>query len=151
AVGAIAAYAALRAPAIDAIGAGEFTGLLLSRASAYLIFGLVGGWSTQVLEGSLEKLELSDEIDDETGLYNARHLLHQLDLETGRARRYQTLCAVVELPIPGEALARLRPRERRSVLTGLGRVIADSVRNVDHVVHLRDGGTHHLVAVLPET
>src|SRR4051794_35424581 len=74
ALAATAIYAALRAPAIDAIGASQFTGLITSRAAAYLIFGAVGGWSTQVLEGSLEKLDLYDEIDDETGLYNARHL-----------------------------------------------------------------------------
>src|SRR3546814_808792 len=55
---AIAIYAALRSPAIDAVGASEFTGLLASRSAAYLIFGAVGGWATQVLEGSLTKLEL---------------------------------------------------------------------------------------------
>ena len=64
-------YTALRYPAIDAIGADEYTGLIVSRAAAYLIFGAVGGWAMSVLEGSLEKLELYDEIDDETGLYNA--------------------------------------------------------------------------------
>src|SRR3546814_3193328 len=78
---AIAIYAALRSPAIDAVGASEFTGLLASRSAAYLIFGAVGGWATQVLEGSLTKLELYDEVDDETGLYNARHLLQQPDLD----------------------------------------------------------------------
>src|SRR3546814_5145723 len=86
---AIAVYAALRSPAIDAVGASEFTGLLASRSAAYLIFGAVGGWATQVLEGSLTKLELYDEVDDETGLYNARHLLQQTDLEMERAKRYE--------------------------------------------------------------
>ena len=37
-----------------------------ARAAAYLIFGTIGGWSMQVLEGSLIKLELYDEVDDET-------------------------------------------------------------------------------------
>lgn len=153
-VGAAAAlgmYAALRYPAIDAVGLDQFTGLLASRAAAYLIFGAVGGWSMQVLEGSLTKLELYDEVDDETGLYNARHLLHQTDLEMARARRYQTLFSVVMLDLPAAPFAELRTRERRSVLRDLGRLLGEGVRNVDHVVHARDGELHRLVAILPET
>lgn len=151
AVAAIGVYAALRYPAIDAVGVDEFTGLLVSRAAAYLIFGTVGGWSMQVLEGSLTKLELYDEVDDETGLYNARHLLHQLDLETARAKRYQTLFSVVTLDLPAEPFAALRGRDRRTVLRDLGRLLGEGVRNVDHVVHARDGGRHRLAVVLPET
>jgi len=151
AVAAIGIYAALRYPAIDAVGAGEFTGLITSRAAAYLIFGAVGGWSTQVLEGSLEKLELYDEIDDDTGLFNARHLLHQTDLEMARARRYQTLFSVVVLDLPSAPIGALRARARRAVLRDLGRQLREGVRTVDHVVHARDGATHRLVAILPET
>jgi GGDEF domain-containing protein len=148
---AVGVYAALRAPAIDAVGIDQFTGLIVSRAAAYLIFGAVGGWSTQVLEGSLTKLELYDEVDDETGLFNARHLLHQLDLETARAKRYQTLFSVVQLDLSTEAFAGLRSRERRGVLRDLGRLLGESVRNVDHVVHVRDGDQHAFAVVLPET
>ncbi|MDP1806490.1 MAG: hypothetical protein Q8K72_15045 [Acidimicrobiales bacterium] len=148
---AIAVYAAMRSPAIDAVGIGEFTGLLTSRSAVYLIFGAVGGWSTQVLEGSLEKLELYDEIDDATGLYNARHLLHQTELEMARAKRYQTLFSVVTLQVPVVALHALAGRARRAALRDLGRLLGEGVRTVDHVVHLLDGGTHRLVAILPET
>ena len=144
-------YIALRSPAIDAIGAGEFTGLIVSRAAAYLIFGTVGGWAVQVLEGSLEKLELYDEIDDETGLYNARHLLQQTDLESARARRYQTLFSAVELDFPAAPLNALKARQRRAVLRDLGRQLREGARNVDHVIHAHDGTTHRLVAILPET
>jgi hypothetical protein len=151
AVGAIAVYAALRYPAIDAVGVGEFTGLLASRAAAYLIFGAVGGWSMQVLESSLEKLELYDEIDDETGLYNARHLLHQTDLETARARRYETLFSVVVVDLPSGALSGLAARQRRAALRDLGRQLREGARTVDHLVHAHDGTTHRLAAVLPET
>jgi GGDEF domain-containing protein len=144
-------YIALRSPAIDAIGADEFTGLIVSRASAYLIFGAVGGWAMQVLEGSLEKLELYDEIDDETGLYNARHLLQQTDLEMARAARYQTLFSAVELDFPAAPLNGLKARQRRQVLRDLGRQLREGARNVDHVIHAHDGTTHRLVAILPET
>jgi GGDEF domain-containing protein len=151
AVAAIAVYAGLRAPAIDAVGASEFTGLIVSRAAAYLIFGAVGGWSMQVLEGSLTKLELYDEVDDETGLYNARHLLHQADLEMARARRYQTLFSVVLLDLPAAPFATLKGRDRRAVLRDLGRLLGEGVRTVDHVVHARDGDRHRIAVVLPET
>jgi GGDEF domain-containing protein len=144
-------YVAMRSPAIDAIGAEQFTGLIASRAAAYLIFGAVGGWAVQVLEGSLEKLELYDEIDDETGLYNARHLLQQTDLEMARARRYQTLFSVVPLDFPAAPLNALRSRQRRGVLRDLGRQLREGARNVDHVIHAQDGATHRLVAILPET
>jgi GGDEF domain-containing protein len=148
---AIAAYTALRSPAIDAIGFGEFAGLIVSRSAAYLIFGAIGGWSTQVLEGSLDKLELYDEIDDETGLYNARHLLNQADLESARARRYQTLFSIVVLDLPSAPFHALKSRERRTVLRDLGRLLGEGVRNVDHVVHAHDGEVHRLAVVLPET
>lgn len=151
AIAAIGVYTALRYPAIDAVGVGEFTGLIVSRSAAYLIFGAVGGWSTQVLEGSLTKLELYDEVDDETGLFNARHLLHQTDLEMARARRYQTLFSIVVLDLPASAFASLKARDRRSVLRDLGRALGEGVRNVDHVVHARDGDQHRLAVVLPET
>ena len=151
AVAAIAVYVALRYPAIDAVGAGEFTGLITSRAAAYLIFGAVGGWSTKVLESSLEKLELYDEIDDETGLYNARHLLQQTDLERARATRYSTLFSVVALDLPSGPLSAMGSRSRRAVLRDLGRLLREGARTVDHVVHVHDGNTHRLVAILPET
>src|SRR5947199_1935548 len=36
-------YILLRQPAIDAIGAGRFTGLIFSRAVAFFAFGAIGG------------------------------------------------------------------------------------------------------------
>jgi GGDEF domain-containing protein len=151
AVGAIAVYAALRYPAIDAVGMDHFAGLIASRSAAYLIFGALGGWCTQVLEGSLQKLELYDEIDDETGLYNARHLLQQTDLEMARARRYQTLFSLVVLDLPAQPLLALGTRGRRALLRDLGRQLRDGLRTVDHIVHAHDGDVHRLVAILPET
>jgi hypothetical protein len=151
ALGAIAVYAFMRYPAIEAVGADEFTGLIVSRAAAYLIFGAVGGWATQVLEGSLEKLELYDEIDDETGLYNARHLLLQTDLEMARAQRYQTLFSVVVLEVPAAPLHALSTRQRRALLRDLGRQLREGARTVDHLVHAHDGTTHRVAAILPET
>lgn len=151
AVAATAIYTGMRYPAIEAVGMGEFAGLLLSRSAAYLIFGVIGGWSDQVLEGSLKKLELYDEIDDETGLFNARYLLHQTDLEVARARRYKTLFSLVSFEVPSAPIQAMKRRQRRATLRDLGHQLTGGLRTVDHVVHVHDGGVHRMVAILPET
>jgi hypothetical protein len=148
---AVGIYTVMRYPAIEAVGVSEFAGLILSRGAAFLIFGVIGGWSDQVLEGSLKKLELYDQIDDETGLFNARYLLHQTDLEVARARRYKTLFSLVTFAVPTAPIQALKGRQRRAALRDLGRQLSEGVRTVDHVVHVRDGGTYRIVAVLPET
>lgn len=152
-VGALAAltYVALRWPAVDAVGAGEFGALMATRAAAYLVFGIVGGWANHTLETSLTKLDLYDQIDDATGLYNARFLLQATDLEVARAGRYQTVFSVVVVDVPMAALSGLSRRRRHAVLRELGRQLQGSVRTVDRVVHGRDVDRHRFAAVLPET
>ena len=144
-------YTWLRYPAIDAVGFGHFAGLIASRTGAYLVFGLVGGWCNETLESSLDKLELYDQVDDDTGLMNARFFLQQTDLETARAKRYQTIYSVVRLSVPTEALAALSRRKRASLLKELGRQLHEGVRTVDYVVHGRFGDHHLFAAILPET
>jgi GGDEF domain-containing protein len=145
------AYAALRYPAIEAVGIGDFTGLIAARSFAYVVFGLIGGWSNETLESSLEKLDIYDQIDDATGLFNARFLLQQTDLEKARATRYKTLFSIVMLDFPSTALAGLPRRRRAALLRELGRQINESVRTVDRVAHAHDGDRHRLAVVLPET
>jgi hypothetical protein len=151
ALAAIAVYIALRYPAVDAVGWAHFGGLIASRAAAYLVFGAVGGWSSQVLESSLAKLDLYDEIDDETGLYNARHLLRLTDLEVARSQRYRTIFSVALVELPADALASMPSRRARSLLRDLGDELGAAGRTVDHIAHARDPETHRFVAVLPET
>jgi len=74
-----AAYAALRIPVVEAIGSGRFASLVAGRAVGYLAFGALGGWADRQLEGSLEKLDLYDQVDDATGLYNARFFVQETD------------------------------------------------------------------------
>src|SRR6266550_4760763 len=88
AAGAIAAYVALRYGAIHAVGSGRFIGLIFSRSIAFFAFGAIGGLANQQLRGSLTKLDLYDQIDDDTGLFNARYFLQDTDLEMSRARRF---------------------------------------------------------------
>jgi len=144
-------YILLRRPAIEAIGAGRYTALIFSRAIAFFAFGAIGGLANQQLRSSLTKLDLYDQIDDETGLFNARYFLQDSDLEMSRARRYQTLFSVSSVDFPAAGLNDLGWRRRRNTLRQLGQLLADSVRTVDRAVHAHDGDRHRIVVVLPET
>jgi GGDEF domain-containing protein len=151
AAAATAVYVVLRADAIDAVGWGEFSALIVSRAIAYFLFGAVGGWASRTLEASLDKLDLYDQVDDLTGVNNARFLLTDVDLEKARAQRYQTVFSVSFLEIDGEALRALPARRRRTILRELGRKLSDGVRTMDRVAHGYDGQTHRVATILPET
>lgn len=148
---AAAAYAALRYPAIDAVGADRFIGLIASRAVAYIAFGALGGWASRHLETSLEKLELYDQIDDVTGLFNARFFVQDVDLEVSRSKRYQTVFSVSVVDIPSAAFEPLDGRQRTRAHRELGRILKDSVRTVDRAVHAQDRERHRFAVVLPET
>jgi GGDEF domain-containing protein len=148
---AAAAYAALRYPAIDAVGAGRFGGVIASRAVAYIAFGALGGWASRQLETSLEKLELYDQIDDVTGLFNARFFVQDIDLEVSRSKRYQTVFSVSVVDIPSSAFDPLAGRQRKRAFREVGQVLRDSVRTVDRAVHAQDPHRHRFAVVLPET
>lgn len=144
-------YALMRLPAIDAVGSGPFFGLILSRAAAFVAFGLIGGWAAKQLENTIRKQDLYDQIDDATGLFNARFFLQQTDLELSRLKRYQTLFSVAWLDIPAPALDELGRRKATRALRDLGRNIRGSIRTVDRAVHGRMDGAHRLAVILPET
>jgi GGDEF domain-containing protein len=144
-------YLFLRLDAIDQVGLNVFRGHLLSRTIAYLSFGLLGGWAASQVEDSLSKLDLYDQIDDATGLFNARFLVQDIDLERARSTRYQTLFSLVLVDVPGDAFAAMSRRQRAAALKGLGKILRESVRTVDRVVHSFDGTRHRLAVVLPET
>lgn len=148
---AAAAYAALRYPAIDAVGVGRFGGVIASRAVAYIAFGALGGWASRQLETSLEKLELYDQIDDVTGLFNARFFVQDIDLEMSRSKRYQTVFSVSVVDIPSSAFEPLASRQRKRAFRDIGQVLRDSVRTVDRAVHAQDPHRHRFAVVLPET
>lgn len=151
--GALAAlgYVALRYPAIDAVGADRFFGLIASRSFAYLAFGGIGGWANSQLAGSLTKLELYDQIDDHTGLYNARFFVQDTELELSRSRRYQTIFSVVMVDFPSAGMLSLSRRQRAGIRKELGRMLKEAVRTVDRPVHGFDGNQHRFGVVLPET
>jgi GGDEF domain-containing protein len=145
------AYATLRYPAVQVVGPGRFLGLILSRTVAYIAFGAIGGWAASQLESSLDKLELYDQIDDETKLNNARFLLENTDMEMSRSRRYQTIFSVATVDVPRAALEGLSGRQERSVLRDIGGLLSTSIRTVDSAVHARDSARHRFAVILPET
>jgi len=145
------AYATLRYPAIQVVGSSRFLGLILSRTVGYVVFGAMGGWAASQLESSLEKLELYDQVDDETKLNNARFFLENTDMEKSRAQRYQTIFSVATVDVPRSALRSLSSRQQQSVLRDLGGMLTSSIRTVDSAVHARDDLRHRFAVILPET
>src|SRR5439155_19294366 len=135
--GATAAYVALRYGAIHAVGSGRFIALMFTQSLAFLAFGGSRRLDNPQLKGSLTKLDLYDQIDDDTGLFNARYFLQDTDLEMSRARRYQTIFSVSLVDLPASAFDDQGWRKRRNTLRQLGQLLADSVRTVDRAVHPR--------------
>lgn len=151
AVVAFGVYVLLRLPAIDVVGADRFVGLIASRGLAFLAFGVIGGWANRQLQGSLEKLELHDQIDDQTGLFNSRFLVQDIDLEMSRSTRYKTIFSLTVVDVPDKALRKLSRRKQRRVLRDLADTVKKSVRTVDRVAHGHANGVHRFALVLPET
>jgi GGDEF domain-containing protein len=151
-VGAMAAalvYLIVRYPAIEAVGVGRFTGLILSRSFAYLAFGLIGGWANEQLQGSLTKLELYDQINDASGLYNARFFLQDTDLEMSRSTRYQTIFSVALVDVPSTAFE--AHRKQQKIVRELAGILKESIRTVDRAVHGKSDTHYRFAVVLPET
>lgn len=144
-------YVVLRINDIQLVGADRFTMLIASRVGSFLAFGLLGGWASRQLDASLTKLELYDQIDDATGLFNARFFVQDTDLEMTRSKRYQTLFSVSVVDIPISAFDTLSRRQREGAMRELGRMLRGSVRTVDRAVHARGASHHRLAVVLPET
>lgn len=140
-------YIALRWPAIRLVGMPTLSGLLVSRIVGFMAFGAIGGWAASVVGNSLTKLALFDEIDDATGLHNARSLLAVLDRERSRAGRYAGVFSVVHASF---ARPSGRGRAVQSALRVLGSRLVSTVRISDHLSHFSDDRSH-LVVVLPET
>jgi hypothetical protein len=150
-VAAAAGYAALRSPAIAAVGAGRFIGLILGRAAGYIAFGGIGGWAAAQLRASMDKLDLYDQIDDATGMLNVRALLHAIDMERSRAVRYEKVFSISILEIPVSLFDRLRKRRRDVLLRDLGRYVSSGIRGADSAGHAVESDRHLLIMVLPET
>ena len=150
-VAASVVYLAMRWPAIRIVGFPALAGLVFSRIVGYLAFGLAGGWAADRVKRGLDKLNLYDEIDDETGLGNARSFLSAVDLERARAERYEKFFSVVMARFSDAPWASDPPRRRRASMRAFGSNLAAGARGTDHLAHGRNGNQHLVAAVLPET
>lgn len=144
-------YLALRASAINAVGFARFIGLVLERFIAFVVFGAAGGVANRQLQQSLTKLDLYDQIDDVTGLFNARFFVQDTDLEIARANRYRTFFGVSVVDVPMAAMGGFGGRARARLLRDLASTLGASVRSVDRVVHGADADHERFAVVLPET
>lgn len=150
-VAAAVGYVLLRLPAIELVGIPALGGLLTSRIVGFLAFGAAGGWAVGHLQAAIRKLERYDEIDDDTGLGNARSLVHSVETERSRADRYENRFAVVVARFVQPDWEELGVRAQRRALRAIGDAVREGSRDSDHLAHFRDGDDHLIVAVLPET
>lgn len=144
-------YLALRIPAISLVGFGAMAGQIIARTLGYLGFAAGGGWALEQIRATLERLELRDDVDDETGLGNARSVIEAVDLERARADRYLKVFSVVAADFTVPDWSDLPLRKQRTILKDLGAKLAAAVRASDHAAHTRNGDHHIIGLVLPET
>ena len=142
------AYVVIRIPSIQAVGVEPLVGVIIARVAGYLAFGAVGGWATQALGASIEKLEKVDRVDDETSLSNARGFVEQVEAERSRVSRYDGVFSTVVVSVDGLDVDR---RARADLMQSLGAHLSANVRTVDRITHARDEGVDLFAFVLPET
>ncbi len=144
-------YTVVRFSTLGDLPKGEFIGAAVVRALLYLGLGAFGGWANRMLEESLRKLELYDEIDDDTGVGNARALLSISDLEIARAERYGTVFSLVRLQLDRAAFAPLDRRQAIRALRQLCQTVESNVRVTDLVTRVPLQQEEDVVVILPET
>ncbi|HEX9889053.1 MAG TPA: diguanylate cyclase [Nitriliruptorales bacterium] len=131
--------------------AAEFIPTAIVRVLLYLGLGLFGGWSNEMLEQSLRKLELYDDIDDDTGVGNTRAMLSFTDREVARARRYGSIFSLTVLHIERDVFNQVSEKKGRRALRDLCQSIDTSVRTTDLVSRVPLESREDVVVMLPET
>ena len=140
-------YVGLRLPAIDLVGLTPIAGTVISRVLGYLAFGTLGGWAANQLRVALDRYELIDELDQDSGLGNRTSVIGALARESNRARRYGSPFSVVTTTFDDIGT----DRRARAKLRELGAKVAMSIRAADHAAHIRTEAGHQIIVVLPET
>ena len=140
-------YIGLRLPAIDLVGLTPIAGTVISRVLGYIAFGTLGGWAANQLRVALDRYELIDEVDQDSGLGNRTSVVSALARESNRARRYGSPFSVVTTSFDDIGT----DRRARAKLRELGAKVAMSVRAADHAAHIRTDSGHQIIVVLPET
>jgi len=144
-------YGTLLAETSKAVGLRLFIGLLLNRITAFVFYAIVIALGTRFVEGRLRKLELYDQIDDVTGLYNSNFLIQDTDLEMSRADRYQSIFSLIEVAIKREAWAGMRRRAIRRSVKDLGDKVHEAIRTMDRAARVETEDRERFFVLLPET
>ena len=145
------AYLVLRFSSLSPEIRDEFYGAGFFRVLLYVGLGLFGGWANEMLAQALRKLELYDEVDDATGVGNARALLSVADREVSRADRYRSIFSLVVIHLEQSAFAGLDERHRTRAIRRLCQTVESSVRDTDLVTRVALDGREDVAVVLPET
>lgn len=136
----------------SALGMRLFMALLVNRVFTYVLYGILVAVGVRYIEGRLQKLELYDQVDDTTELYNSSFFLEDSDLEMSRAARYQSIFSVAELRFGPDVFERASRRRHHRVVREFSRVLRRAVRTVDRPVRVDDGGGGDMfLVILPET
>lgn len=151
AAGASLVYVLVLVDEVAAIGVRIFVGLLLTRVATFFFYGVLVALGTRFIESRLRKLELYDQIDDVTELYNGAFFLEDSDLEMNRSNRYQSIFSVAELRMDRELFAGSGNRRYKRALRDLGRMLRRAVRGVDRPARVDDGVSDRFLVILPET
>lgn len=151
--GAIAAfgYTIVRLNTLAGADATEFAGSITARVLLFVAFGFLGGIAHRNLEQQLKKLEIYDEVDDLTGVGNARSLLSLADREAARSQRYQTTFSVGILRLDTSTIKGLSTRQSDRVVRKFFGDVDRAVRTTDKVTRLATDDFEELTVVLPET
>lgn len=135
----------------SALGMRLFTALLVNRVFTYVLYGVLVAVGARYVEGRLRKLELYDQVDDTTELYNSSFFLEDSDLEMNRAARYQSIFSVAELRIGHDLFDGSSRRRHHRALRGFGQVLRQAVRTVDRPARVDAGDSDRFLVILPET
>lgn len=147
---ATAVYLVVRLPAMQAVPEGWFIRSTIARSLAFVAFGAVGGWASRRVDSSLTKLELFDQIDDSTGLYNARYFLQEVAVEKTRFQRYGSDLSIAVMEIQSEDAVKVS-RQSSTAISEYGAALKRSLRPTDRAIHAADGRGHIFAVILPDT
>ena len=151
ATGSSALYALVLLDQSSALGMALFVGLLLNRVATFVFYAVLVALGSRFIEGRLRKLEIYDQVDDDTTLYNAAFFLEDSDLEMSRARRYQSIFSVAEVRMDRGLFAGTSSRKYKRALRELGGLLGRAVRTVDRPARVDDGTSDRFLVILPET
>jgi GGDEF domain-containing protein len=143
-------YAALRTPQLADPGLrAPIVWLLVIRAAAYVVIGVMGGELCSRIKYIFLSIEQHDLIDAETGIYAPKHLGKLLAGLIEANRRYGSDFSAALFAIDGDAIPPGRGRNgKRALLKDIAHALRSDVRAVDEVGRRSE---YEFLVLLPNT